>query len=257
MRTSMNRKLVDILRNHKHWLDKDCDGFVYMRADLRERDLRRANLYKVDLQKSYLQYTCFRDAFLARANLFAAYLYGADMQGSNLYETDLRNTDLRKSDLRKSDLRGADLRDSDLRGSDLRDAKLQHAKLQGAKLPYIPYACPEAGAFIGFKKCRGLLIVEMEIPADAKRLSGTGRKCRCDKAKVLRIWNLDHTESDKNKAISKYDENFVYEVGKTVCVDDFEEDRWAECAPGIHFFINFQEAVDHGLMNRGIYERTK
>lgn len=97
----------------------------------------------------------------------------------------------------------------------------------------------------------------MEIPADAKRLSGTGRKCRCDKAKVLRIWKADHTESGKNKAISKYDENFVYEVGKTVCVDNFEEDRWSECAPGIHFFINFQEAVDHGLMNRGIYERTK
>lgn len=44
----MNREVVDILRNHKHWLDKDCDGWVYMRADLRERDLRRVNLYKMN-----------------------------------------------------------------------------------------------------------------------------------------------------------------------------------------------------------------
>ena len=164
----------------------------------------------------------------------------ADLRGA-----DLRGACLRGFSLEYADFRGADMRGADLRGSDLRDAKLQYALLQGAKLPDIPYACPEVGAFTGFKKCRDYVIVELEIPADAKRLSETGRKCRCNKARVVRIWNLNCTESSQNKAVSKHDRNFVYEVGKTVYVEDFEEDRWIECAPGIHFFINFQEAVDY------------
>jgi hypothetical protein len=30
-----------------------------------------------------------------------------------------------------------------------------------------------------------------------------------------------------------------------VTPDSFDEDRWHECAPGIHFFITRQEAVDY------------
>lgn len=37
----------------------------------------------------------------------------------------------------------------------------------------------------------------------------------------------------------------TYEVGKTVKVDDFDEDRWSECSRGIHFFMNRQEAIDY------------
>ena len=36
-----------------------------------------------------------------------------------------------------------------------------------------------------------------------------------------------------------------YEVDKTVEVTDFSEDRQSECAKGIHFFINRQEAIDY------------
>lgn len=223
-------KLAEILENHKHWLDKNCAGWKCMRADLYGADLRGFNLRGVVLPH----------ADLRKTDLYRVNLYGADLRNA-----DLRNADSRWSDLRNADLRGTDLRGADLRGSDLRDAKLQFAILQGAKLPYIPYACPEVGAFTGFKKCRYNMIVELEIPADAKRLSATGRKCRCDKAKVVRIWNLDRTESCQVKTFSTYDRNFVYEVGKTVYAENFEDDRWIECAPGIHFFINFQEAVDY------------
>lgn len=82
------------------------------------------------------------------------------------------------------------------------------------------------------------------IPEYAKRLSATSRKCRCDKAKVLEIQNLDGTIADVTKVGSDYDETFVYEVGKIVSVDDFDEDRWNECSTGIHFFVNRQEAVN-------------
>ena len=107
--------------------------------------------------------------------------------------------------------------------------------------------CPEKGSFIGFKKVSNNLIVELEITEDALRSSATGRKCRCSKAKVLSITNIDGTDSNANYAVSLRDPAFVYTVGKTVEVPDFDTNRWNECAPGIHFFISRQEAVDFNV----------
>ena len=127
----------------------------------------------------------------------------------------------------------------------LTGANLRGANLRGAKnIPFIPYSCPDFGMFIGYKKASGY-IVELEIPEDAKRLSATTRKCRCDKAKVLRILNTDKTIADITEVKSNYDNSFIYKVGEVVSVDNFDEDRWNECSTGIHFFINFQEAVSY------------
>lgn len=144
----------------------------------------------------------------------------------------------------------ANLSDADLSDADLRGADLSYAK----NMPYIPMVCPEEGKFIGWKKA-GVqgeeenhyrkVIVKLEIPASAKRSSATTRKCRCNKAKVLKIYNLDGTVAKERKCYSNYDNNFVYKVGKTVEVDDFNEDRWNECSQGIHFFINRQEAINY------------
>ena len=165
---------------------------------------------------------------------------------ANLYGANLCRADLRGADLRGADLRGANLYGADLRGANLYGADLCGANLYGAKnVPFIPYACPDFGMFIGFKKARNNLIVVLEIPEDAKRLSATGRKCRCDKARVLEIQNLDGTKSDKIEAVSQYDEDFIYRVGEIISVPDFCEDRWSECSEGIHFFISRQEAVDY------------
>ena len=140
----------------------------------------------------------------------------------------------------------ANLCGANLRGANLREANLCEADLREAEnIPFIPYACPDFGMFIGFKKARNNLIVVLEILEDAKRLSATGRKCRCDKARVLEIQNLDGTKSDKIEAVSQYDEDFIYRVGEIISVPDFCEDRWSECSAGIHFFINRQEAVDY------------
>ena len=88
-------------------------------------------------------------------------------------------------------------------------------------------------------------IVELEIPEDALRSSATSRKCRCSKAKVISITNVDGSPADVEVVYSKHDNTFTYEVGKMVTPDSFDEDRWHECAPGIHFFITRQEAVDY------------
>ena len=41
------------------------------------------------------------------------------------------------------------------------------------------------------------------------------------------------------------DSSFVYTIGETVEVKDFDINRWDECAPGIHHFITREEAVKY------------
>ena len=108
-------------------------------------------------------------------------------------------------------------------------------------------ACPDTGSFIGWKRVHGNYIVKLLIPKDAKRSSATGRKCRCSKAKVVAIENIDGTPSDVNSICSAFNPYFIYEVGSEVEVENFDENRFNECAPGIHFFINRQEAVNYGM----------
>lgn len=84
----------------------------------------------------------------------------------------------------------------------------------------------------------------MRIPADAKRLSATGRKCRASKAVVISITTLEGDPAG-NEVRSDYDRSFVYRVGETVEVRNFDENRWNECAPGIHHYITREEAVRH------------
>ena len=171
----------------------------------------------------------------------------ADLSNEDLSDVDLSNLNLRYAILEGANLEGANLTDVDLRGANLTRAKLTDANLIGVKYDHITSSfslqCPEEGSFIGYKKA-GNKIVKLLITEDAKRSSATSRKCRCSKAKVLSITSLDGKE-EYTKDASNYDIDFIYEVGKIVEVKDFDENRWKECAPGIHFFITRDEAVTY------------
>ena len=194
-----------------------------------------ANLYRANLY----------GANLYRANLTGANLTGADLYRANLIEADLTGADLYRADLTEANLYGANLYRADLTEANLYRANLYRANLIGAKnVPFIPYACPDSGSFIGWKKAEGY-IVKLEIPEDAIRLSATGRKCRCDKAKVLAIQNVSGEDAGITEVPSSRDRTFIYAAGEMVRVDDFDENRWNECSTGIHFFTNRQEAVEY------------
>ena len=171
----------------------------------------------------------------SRANLRDANLRGANLRDANLRDADLRDADLRGANLCRADLRGANLRDANLRDADLRDAN------------GIPLSCPDSGSFIAFKKANNdkkSVIVKLQIAETAKRSSATGRKCRCNEAIVLGIESIDGL-TDYENAYSSHDSGFIYAVGKTVTVDNFDDNRFNECAAGIHFFITRQEAVEY------------
>ena len=229
-----NEEIKKILENHKHWLKEDTDGWEKMRANLREADLRGADLREADLW----------GADLEEADLREADLREADLRGADLWEADLKGACLGRADLRGANLWGAKLWGADLRGAKLWEADLRETKINENTKINFPISCPDTGAFTAWKKARGY-IVQLEIPAEANRVSATNRKCRCNMAKVVAIQNVDGTDSDLREVCSGYDHNFIYKVGETVTVDRFDDNRWNECSTGIHFFTTREEAVDY------------
>ena len=198
-----------------------------------------------------------RGADLCDASLSHIDLRSADLRGADLRGADLRGADLRGADLRYADLRGADLRSADLRGADLRSADLRYADLRGAKLSELTVAqtsiLPDEGDIIGWKKAYvddtmppRPVIVKLLIPADAQRSNATGRKCRASTARVLDLQDKQgNSLPPDTTAYSSYDPDFTYQKGETVHVEDFDTNRWEECAPGIHFFITRIEAAEY------------
>ena len=215
-----------ILEKHAKWIRGEDGG---ERANLCDADLRNANL---------------RGADLRGADLCGVDLRGANLRGANLYGANLRGADLCDADLCYANLCDADLCNANLRGAKLRGAKNTDKIAWDAYTAFYPLQCPETGSFIGYKKAADKIVM-LEICADAKRSSATSRKCRCSKAKVLSITHLDGSGSGLTEVRSDYSKEFVYRVGEIAEVSDFDDDRWNECAAGIHFFITRDEAVKY------------
>ena len=204
-------------------------------------------LHGADLRGAYLRHADLRGADLRHASLHGAYLMHADLRDADLRGADLYRADLRGADLHGADLHGADLRGADLHGADLRRA--YDVKLSIAKISILP----DEGDIIGWKKAwtdnempPTPVIVKLLIPADAQRSNATGRKCRASTARVLDLQDKQGNSLPPDiTAYSSYDTDFTYKKGETVHVENFDTNRWNECAPGIHFFITRIEAAEY------------
>lgn len=205
------------------WKDKAMDG-----ADLSGKKLEWGDFYSVSFRG-----TDFRNSTLENARF---------------RKCDLSCADFRQADLRAADLRGCNLSGADFRGADIRFCTLENADLTDAKMDETTQGyrmrCPEKGAFVAYKKCVFDRIVQLLVPADARRSSATGPTCRCDKAKVLTIRSFDGTQ-EFDEAWSLVDENFVYRKGEWVYADSFTEDRWKDSTHGIHFWMTREEAIGY------------
>jgi uncharacterized protein YjbI with pentapeptide repeats len=285
MENKLTQKEINkIIENHKHWLNKDVDGWDNMKADFSNQELSYANLRGVDLRGAELRsvnlscadisganlsnanlsgadlsYANLSDASFCGADLSGAYLSGVDLSEANLSGADLSDVDLSYANLSEANLSDASLCDADLSYTNLSNANLRGANLHGAYLHgagllgtknmmYIPMACPEKGSFIGFKKAVYAdkdYIVKLEILADALRSSAESTKCRCNKAKVLEIQNIDGSKANIDVVHSICDPSFQYKTGQIVEEPKYDNNRFNECSKGIYFFINRQEAVEY------------
>lgn len=152
-------------------------------------------------------------------------------------------------DVREANFRWMDFTGADFSGSNFYSTLFEYATMEDIQdngdTKFFRMACPETGPFIAWKCCTELRVVQLLVPADARRVSATAETCRCDKAKVLSIKSIDETKA-YTWAQSTVDSDFYYEVGKWVePANGFEPNRWMDSSRGIHFFMERQQAVDY------------
>lgn len=212
-------------------------------------DLHHTDLSCVDLYNADLSYADLNHANLGNADLRNANLFGANLSYANLHLADLRNANLCNSSLRYMDLSDAELNHADLSYADLRGANLSYAYLFGANLYSTNLDEKETirkGKIINkktfvYKKCQGK-IVKLELQIGSIIFSINNNICRTNKAKVI---SIDGNEKKGLKIASDYDNNFIYEVGKIMEVEDFNLMYNVECETGIHFFWTEKEAKEY------------
>jgi uncharacterized protein YjbI with pentapeptide repeats len=248
--------------NHANLSHADLRDADLRSANLRDADLSHANLSYANLSGANLRYANLRDANLSSANLrdanlSSANLSSANLRGANLRDANLSHADLSYANLSGANLRDANLSDADLSGADLSSANLRDADLSGANLSDADLSGAENipeyvtaitsivpdGDLVVYKQLAKDSIATLKIPASARRSNATGRKCRAEYAEVLAI------ESSSGESLaegqSRYNSEFVYRVGETVHPHEWCEDRWQECAGGIHFYLTRYEAVNN------------
>jgi hypothetical protein len=231
----INQITREDLAKHAAWLENEPGGVrivTEVGADLIGANLSGANL----------RYANLRDADLIGANLSDANLIGANLIGADLSYANLRDADLIGANLIGADLSYANLIGADLSYANLRDADLSYAENIPDYVSATTSIVPD-GDLVVYKQLANGSIATLKIPASARRSNATGRKCRAEYAEVLAIQDKEGgaIESD----VSWYDSNFVYRVGETVHPHEWCEDRWQECAGGIHFYLTRYEAENN------------
>ncbi len=199
-------------------------------------DLSGLDLHGISFDRSD-----FRNVNLNEANMSSCTALNAFFGGSTLHKTNLVN-----ADLSSADFRGCDMSEANICGAEMLCSALYRADLTGLvtdeNTKHFHMRCPETGPFIGWKVCYGRRIVQLLIPADARRIQGTWDEVKCEKAKVLTIKSPDF-QINYDEAHSYVDENFVYKRGEMVYAVGFTGNRFEESGGGIHVWLERDAAI--------------
>ena len=241
MRTITKKELKDILVKHKKWLEGKEGG---EQANLSNTYLSNMILAFADLRHANLESACMVHTNLSHASLTNANLNWANLSSASLDRANLENASLLHANLCNANLLGANLVGATL----LNDTNLEYANLSRTTLDKkerIRRGLLLSEDLIGFKCCAGDRIVELRIPKGSIVFSINNYKCRTNRASVISITDIIDSETNYSMAASIRDENFIYEVGKTLEIDDFDLQYNIECSTGIHFFRTREEAVNY------------
>lgn len=171
---------------------------------------------------------------------------GSSINDAQLDDCPLKGSNFENASLCRTTMRRCDMTGCNIKGTDFHSAVLEYAILDGViqdeNTKWFRLYCPETGPFLAYKKCVNDRLVQLLVPADAKRTSATNSACRVSKAKVLTIKSFDYTQ-EFHEAWSLAAENFVYPKGEWLEIPDFNEDRWFESTTGIHVWMTREEAM--------------
>lgn len=211
------------------------------RLSLASYEFKNMDLTGWKLENIDFSLSSFQEVILNGADFHGSSVENALFDGCSMYGADFRDARMVTASLRYCDMRCCDIRGADLFGAVLEFAKLDRI-VSDENTKWFRLHCPEKGAFLAYKKCMNDRLVQLLVPADAKRTSATLPSCRCSRAKVLTIKSFDYQENF-DEAWSLVDENFVYRRGEWIEVKDFNEDRWQDSTTGIHFWLTREEAM--------------
>ncbi len=238
LKTITQEEFDKLIEEHKKLTHKIHDNGLH---------LSNYNLSNIKIKNKALQYISIFSCLLNNVVFENCDLKSADIRYSKIINTSFTNCNLLEGNF------DCNFINTDLSTCDIKKCNFNDSSLDNTTMPDYPMACPEKGSFIGYKKVYNIIndryqwfILKLEIPEDARRNAATNNKCRCDKAKVLKIQNLDGSIAKGiTKARSIYNNGFIYELGKIVEEPKFDECRWYEYTSGIHFFMNREEAVNY------------
>lgn len=254
------------------YLDSDCDGVNFSestipRSIIIRSDFFKCNVSRVKISNSTVYAADFRQCNLNRTHFVNCTFYKTLFFGCKLSHVVFENCRFKDVlfidyDMRESTFSNSEFKETDFAGRNLRGTNFENitadrstmeslskfvtiVKVTPSLFDFFPLRCPETGEFYAYKKVRDDRIVKLLIPEDARRSSATSNKCRCDKAKVVEILECNGEKSNVKRVKSLHDPSFVYTLGEMVSVPNFDDNRFNECAPGIHFFMSFEEAQDY------------
>lgn len=232
-----NSSFINTNMNYCICKDSDFSSCEFILTSMAGANFYKSNLNDSDFIQAFMENTKFREVIFYGASFYRIVIHNCSFREADFYDASFSKVRFDNVDLFSSNFNKAVFNVAYADKTDFNEAiNVTH-----------PMACPSEGEFIGWKKCPGDIIVKLKIPADAKRSSAFGMKCRTNKAEVLEIQNLEGETLDISFAISDYDPHFTYTIGEIKEEPNFCEDRWKECAPGIHFFVDRKAAVDYEL----------
>lgn len=275
-----------VLERHRHWQAKDCENWQEMRAVFKDVRFVDLVLNRYDFIRVKFENVTFVGGCFCCCCFSATQMKEVTFKSVRLIDCEFNGATIDSCDFRCCYCIGDSfdccfISDSSFYGSFLTLTHFDYGRIARTSFrntncsgkvgfsnvtfiamnkkdfPLVPMICPSEGAFIGWKKVkiapREDGIVKLLIPADAKRCSAGGKKCRCDKAIVLGIWRLSYDESclkeEIEEAYSFYDHLFRYKRGDVITPTgkSFDDNRWEECSSGIHFFVDKQVAIDYSF----------
>ena len=243
-----------------------------------DEDLRHADFCGMDLRECrfdgcQLTAATFNAADLRGASFARCYINSVDFTYANmdgvLFASD-RNKSVNAyfAAVRVCNFSHALMRNADLSQAVFRDCKFQNTKLKGtdvgehvlsrfSNIDFLGATCIPKGimkarrvlpttSFTAWKRCAEGRLVELHVPADAKRSAGLSNKCRASKVVTVSIASKLANKCKNARSLRDTGgQDCAYRVGYETVAHNFDPNPWKVCAGGIHFFMTAQEAIDY------------
>ena len=277
--------LEEILERHQHWLNRDCENWESMRADLHDADLhdanmsytnmrgidmrganmKGANMHGADISYVNIRYTNLHDVNMSYANMHDADMSGTNMNGVDMRYANMHGVDMRGANMRGVDMCGADISYANMHGAYMRGTNMRNANMRYGDISYTNMRGVDMsgtnmnGVNMSYANMHGIDRLRKGIKLSEPIIGW--KKCKNDVLVKLEIprgaivfsINNKKCRTDKAKVLEiigadrAYSNHkfFSYYVGDVIEIFNFNCEYNVECAKGIHFFKTREEAENY------------